>query len=168
MNTSTKRFLVIIIIALVILNITTLGIIIFKAKTMQSNFAREKFNPPSEMHDMNDFPNRISRILDFNEEQSRQVEQLTQKHHLIMEELYKAMRFERRELLEQALQPSGKTDEIIENIINLQREMEKSKIEHLQGIASLCTPSQLEKFKSVMSRVANREEAPQRKMRRGR
>ena len=164
------RFLIVVIIFLFILNLFTLGYLMFERKPLPPGMnERERFeqseNDPGKQ-DKNR-PQRPDKLiinrLKFNEAQIKQFEELKKEHRMHIELLQDSSRRFHDEyfgLLKNPAADSVKANALLNKIAQNQIEIDKVTYIHFEKIKAICDPSQKELFNSFIDEIARSFKPP--------
>lgn len=155
------KFLIIAIVFLFVLNLFTLGFLLFDKKqpppTMREG--NERMMPPGDFPDGKpDKPDKfIIEKLKFNEEQVQKFEDLKREHRRQVEDIQfqsRKLHDEYFGLLKAEPVDSVKAGQILEQIANNQKELDKVTFTHFARIKELCKGEQKELFNRFIEEIA--------------
>lgn len=164
------RFLIVVIIFLFVLNLFTLGYLMFERRPLPPEMnERDRFeqseNDPG-MRDKNR-PERPDKLiidkLKLNETQVKQFEELKKEHRKQIDMLQDSSRRYHDEyfgLLKNAVTDSTKANALLNRIAQNQVEIDKVTYTHFEKIKAICDPSQKEFFNGFIDEIARSFKPP--------
>jgi Spy/CpxP family protein refolding chaperone len=142
-----SKFLKVVIVILLIINISTLAFMWMHKPPMQ------QAPPPPPPHERNDVFEHLTHELKLSEQQRNQYDQLRKEHHAAMESLQEKGRATHDHffaLLQNKSADSTLVSKLADSISNNQKQIELVTFYHFQKVRAICNPEQQKKFDEII------------------
>ena len=148
-----SKLLSIAVVALLFLNLSTLGTLLLKEDN------HKRFGPPS-----SDNGSLITEALDFDETKARQFHNLSKEHHQSIRKMERKRVLIKTELYQLLLnKDESKKDSLIQELASLQTTIEDIHYSHFEDIKRLCNEGQLDNFEELIGELPMLFNKPPRK-----